>query len=73
MRDVNTYRSNRRNAWRELTRGLSWTGWSAYKQPRYTDEKGYGSVVHGLMTAHVARSKYTPHIGKKQREKGAQA
>lgn len=57
-----TYRSERRNAWRAL--GVDWT---YFNKPSYEDRNLYGSGVSGSVTAHVARSKYMPHIGKKER------
>lgn len=69
MRDVNTYRSNRRNEWHSLIRDVPWSAYNKHGGSKYQ----IGSLRAPLVVGHVARSKYMPHIGKKQREKGAQA
>lgn len=71
MRARETYRSERRNAWR-ATRINGLIPWARFngRAPKYQ----IGSALPGEMyhaPGFVARSKYMPHIGKKQRAKGA--
>jgi hypothetical protein len=71
MRASNTYRAERRNEWALAGRGVSWRQWNA----EWYSKAGYGipERLHApsMARAHVARSKYMPHIGDKQRAKGA--
>lgn len=64
MRAHNTYRSERRNDWRKLN-GVTWL---EHNRRDHTDEYGVGSETATYwQSGAVARSKYQPHIGKKER------
>lgn len=72
-----SYRSSRRNNWcvrkaMDKALGDAPETWAAFNA-RFV-RHGFGIKVWSndrVSRAHVARSKYMPHIGKKQREKGA--
>jgi hypothetical protein len=69
-RPANTYRAARRNDWHGS--GIAWH--LANRATHPDDRKWFGSPLVGELfhaTSHVARSKYMPHIGKKERARHA--
>lgn len=73
MRASNTYRSRRRNDWRfaQEFATVPWRQWNI----TFYGAAGYGipERIHppSMARAHVARSKYMPHIGNKERTRYA--
>lgn len=77
-RHASTYRQARREAWvahKATNPGIS-LSWEEYNQYAKLKIKGHADIVIGTRkSAYVSStpkpSKYVPHIGAKQREKGA--
>jgi hypothetical protein len=73
MRDADTYRAKRRNEWRRATEGgrMGWREFNirAFGGVGYSIPEKY-KPARTTMRSWVARSKYMPHIGAKQRAKG---
>lgn len=72
-RHASTYRQYRRDRWAELRMSGSTLSWGQFNK-QFAGE--YGIVGNGQTQAKyvgtpAARSKYVPHIGAKQRAKGA--
>lgn len=65
MRDNITYRANRRNAWRYAPVHLPW--WLANRRDPNDGYQVGTSTPSGHIDGAVSRSKYTPHIGNKER------
>ncbi len=63
MRARNTYRSERRNAWRKLD-GVTWL---EHNRRDHTDQFDVGSETATYWVVNKDRSKYMPHIGAKER------
>ena len=64
MRNADTYRGARRNEHRNRKTSTTWADWNALDGD---DQYDVGSVTSGYRPGHVARSKYPPHIGAKER------
>ena len=73
MRAANTYRTERRNSWAfaRTIATITWREWNV----TFHSKDGYGIperiYAPSMARAHVARSKYMPHIGKKERARYA--
>lgn len=63
MRAHNTYRAERRNDWRKLD-GVTW---AEHNRRDHTDLFDVGTDLTYWQSGAVARSKYMPHIGAKER------
>jgi hypothetical protein len=68
MRHSSSYRSERRNQWHRG--GTSWASFNAGICHSDADF-GVGTRIAPYRPARLRPSKYMPHIGKKQRAKGA--
>ena len=66
MRASATYRAQRRNDWRKLN-GVGWDEYNDHKGLSNPWRIGSGQFADGSVQSWVARSKYMPHIGKKER------
>ncbi len=67
---AHTYRSNRRNDWRSLD-GVTWL---EHNETDGRDKWHIGTIQRPRMVrSWAARSKYMPHIGKKERARHAPA
>jgi len=70
MRDASTYRTERREEWKAVKANSPVPyPWAHFNTP--APKYQLGTLRAPMVAAHVARSKYMPHIGNKQRAKGA--
>lgn len=69
-RHASTYRQARRNEWLNSGSGMSWAEYNAVRKAEY-GSKFYGPIRSAYIGTTPDRSKYMPHIGAKQRAKGA--
>lgn len=67
MRDGNTYRAARRSRWSAFRVGT----WAGFNRPKVGAEYQVGTVPTRYAPSAVARSKYMPHIGNKERGRHA--
>jgi hypothetical protein len=68
MREHSTYRSERRNEWRVVG-----GPWSHFNRHESADKFSIGTWPHDYRPDRGSRSKYQPHIGKKERGRYAAA
>lgn len=70
-RQASTYRQARRAAWISNSPNMTWAEFNAMPVGTYGGNYTYGIPKMGRYASNPDRSKYMPHIGAKQRAKGA--